>query len=947
MNETTGFFRFALIRSAASSSALQPISPIVMSVGRSHLLILCLKCRLPNGERLMDLSLAPGARLGPYEIVSPLGAGGMGEVYRARDTRLGRDVAVKVLPPSLAGDDSARLRFQREAKAISALSHPHICTIHDVGSEAGLEYLVMELIEGESLAGRLSRGPLPPAQALRIAGEIGAALAAAHRLGIVHRDVKPANVMLTRSGAKLLDFGLARLRERDPDVAFSFLKTQAETRPELTEAGTVLGTLSYMAPEQLEGRPSDARADIFSFGAVVYEMLTGRRAFAGETRAAVISSILTATPPPVTSTLPALPVALDRIVATCLAKDPEERWQSAADVGRQLDSLAEDGPGAKDLSSPPRRAFSRWLPWVVATVATVAAVAAVFLGLPARALIRKGAVGPMASTTVRFSLPPPPNGGFGYSMEQTFLAVSPDGSQLVYAATEPEGGRRLWLRQLGALAARPIAGTEEAVSVFWSPDGQAIGFFSGSKLKRLDLPGGAPVTICEVAAGGGTSGTWGAGGEILFAPIQGEALYRVPASGGVPEALIRPDRARGETRVCWPWFLPDGARFLYVVRIRDGEGRLMFAEPGHPPRAVMPVDSVVQFGGPGSLVFVRDGVLLSRLFDARTGRVSGTATSIAEQVRYFLSTGGAAFATSGSGALAYQSGRMSSRLAWFDRSGRETGRVGPSANYLSVAVAPDGRRILFDRTLPGPETYDVWSMDVERGVETRITTNSFTSEFEPLWLPDGKSVVYSATFETQPNLFTRDLATGKEEAVAPAFAFQRANDVTRDGRTLVYTERSVRGNWNLMTIPLGRPGKPAALFPAPFNRMNLTFAPAGDFVVFRSDESGRFEAYVAPFPGPGEVTRISTAGARMARWSRDGREILILSSDRRLVSLPVRTSPTLQIGAPVTLFEINGAGWSGFDVSPDGKRFLAVVPEVVADRLPLTVVVNGNPVTAR
>ncbi len=891
----------------------------------------------------MDLSLTPGVRLGPYEILSPLGAGGMGEVYRARDSRLGRDVAVKVLPPPLAGDDKARLRFQREAKAISALSHPHICTLHDVGSEAGLEYLVMELIEGESLAGRLSRGPLPPAQALRIAGEIGAALDAAHRLGIVHRDLKPANVMLTRSGAKLLDFGLARLRERDPDVAFPFLKTEAEaeTESELTQAGTVLGTLSYMAPEQLEGRPSDARADIFSFGAVVYEMLTGRRAFAGETRAAVISSILTANPPSVTSSLPALPVALNRIVATCLAKDPEERWQNAADVGRQLSSLADAGPAAKDHSAPPRGAFSRWLPWVVAAVAAVA------MGLAARALVRKGAGGPMASTTVRFSLAPPPNGGFGFSVEQTFLAVSPDGSQLVYSATEPEGGQRLWLRQLGALDARPIAGTEGAMSVFWSPDGQSIGFFSGSKLKRLDLPGGAPVTICEVAAGGGTSGTWGAGGEILFAPIQGEALYRVPASGGIPEALIRPDRARGETRVCWPWFLRDGARFLFVVRIRDGEGRLMFAEPGHPPRAVMPVDSVVQFGGPGSLVFVRDGVLLAQPFDAKTGRVSGTATSIAEQVRYFLSTGGAAFATSGSGTLAYQSGRMSSRLAWFDRSGRETGTVGHSANYLSVAVAPDGRRILFDRTLPGPETYDVWSMDVERGVETRITTNSFTSEFEPLWLPDGKSVVYSATFETQPNLFSRDLATGKEEALAPAIAFQRANDVTRDGRTLVYTERSVHGNWNLVAIPLGRPGKPAALFPAPFNRMNLTFAPAGDFVVFRSDESGRFEAYVAPFPGPGEVTRISTAGARMARWSRDGREILILSGDRRLVSLPVRTSPTLQIGAPATLFEIKGAGWSGFDVSPDGKRFLAIVTEVVADRLPLTVVVNGYPVTVR
>ena len=883
--------------------------------------------------------IAAGARLGPYEILAPLGAGGMGEVYRARDTRLGRDVAIKVLAPRLAGDADARLRFQQEAKAISALSHPHICTLHDVGSDGGSEYLVMELIEGESLGARLARGPLPPAQALRLAGDIGSALAAAHRRGIVHRDLKPANVMLTRSGAKLLDFGLARLREQVPDAAFPFLK-EAETEAPLTGFGAVLGTLAYMAPEQLEGKPSDARADIFSFGAVVHEMLTGRRAFAGETRAAVISSILTGQPPPVSSASPALAAALNRVVGTCLEKDPEERWQSAADVGRQLAALAEATPEAGEAVAVPRgRAMSR-LPWVVAVVAVLTLV------VLTAALVRRKVSSPASAPTVRFSLPPPRNGNFEFSVEQTFLAVSPDGSRLVYSATDPEGGQRLWLRPLAELEGRPIPGTEGAVSVFWSPDGRSIGFFTGSKLKRLDLSGSAPVTLCEVVAGGGKSGTWGAGGQILFAPVQGEAVFRVAASGGTPEALIRPDRARGETRVCWPWFLPDGVRFLFIVRIRDGEGRLMLAEPGKAPRTVMTVDSAVQFAGPGSLVFVRDGVLLAQPFDAETGHLSGTATSIAEQVRYFLSTGGAAFATSVSGTLAFQSGRMLSRLVWFDRSGRETGTVGAPGNYLSLAIAPDGRRILFDRTLPGPETYDIWSMDVERGVETRITTNPLTSEFGPLWLPDGKSIVYSATIETQPNLFRRELATGKEEALAPAIAFQVANAVTHDGRTVVYTERSDRGNWNLMAIPLGGPGKPAALFPSPFNRRNLSFSPDGDFVVFCSDESGRSEAYVAPFPGPGEVTRVSTAGARMARWSRDGREIFILTGDRRLVSLAVRTSPSLQVGGPAILFErtlveVKGIGCNTFDVSPDGKRFLAIVPEVVADRLPLTVVVNG------
>ena len=886
------------------------------------------------------MTLAPGTKLGPYEVLSPLGAGGMGEVYRARDTRLGRDVAVKVMPPSLAGDGEARLRFQREAQAISALSHPNICALHDVGEEGGAQYLVMELIEGESLAARLERGALPFEQALRIAIEIASALGAAHRRGIVHRDLKPANVMLARSGAKLLDFGLARLRERRPEAAFPFLKSEAETELELTRAGTVLGTLAYMAPEQLEGRPSDACADIFSFGAVLHEMVTGRRAFAGETRAAVITQVLTANPPPVSSARPDLPATLDGIVAACLAKDPEERWQDAGDVGRQLRTLAGGTPEGKAPPGPRRSGPPGWLPWGIAAAALSLSI------LSAVALVRTKGQERGAGPTVRFSIPPPPGGEFEFSVEQTFLAVSPDGSQLVYAATDSEGVERLWIRPISALEGRPVPGTEGAVSVFWSPDGRSIGFFSGSKLKRLDLPAGAPVAVCEVLAGGGKSGTWGADGIILFAPVQGEALYRVPASGGTPRPLIRPDRANGETRVCWPWFLPDGVRFLYVVRIRDGEGRLMLAEPGSSPRAVMPVDSAVQLAGPGSLVFVRDGVLQSQAFDPKGGRVAGTPVSIAEQVRFFLSTGGGAFAASASGTVAYQSGRSLSRLAWFDRSGRETGTVGVPGGYLDVAVAPDGRRILFDRTLPGPETYDVWSMDVERGVETRVTASSATSEFGAIWLPDGKSIVYSSTFETQPNLIRRDLATGKEEALAPAVAFQIANAVTPGGGTLVYSERAQRGNWNLVTLPLDRPGKPAPLYPSTFSRRSLSLSPAGDFAVFCSDESGRFEAYVAPFPGPGEMTRVSTAGARLVRWSRDGREIFILSADGRLVSLPVRTAPALQLGAPAALFpiplhEVKGAGWSTFEASPDGKRFLAVVPVVVADRLPLTVVVNG------
>jgi eukaryotic-like serine/threonine-protein kinase len=885
------------------------------------------------------MPLPAGSRLGPYEILAPLGAGGMGEVYRARDSRLGREVAIKVLPDHLSKNEEVQQRFEREARTISQLSHPHICAIYDVGSHEGTEYLVMELLEGETLAARLASGPLPLAQTLRYGAEIADALDKAHRQGIVHRDLKPGNVMLTKSGVKLLDFGLAKAIT--PGTLPSDLTSSPTVadRVALTEEGTILGTFPYMAPEQLEGRTADGRTDIFAFGATLYEMATGRRAFSGLNQASLVSAILRDEPTPISSIQPMTPHALDRVVRKCLAKDPEDRWQNAADLGSELQWIAEGasqtGMASPGISLNRRRERLAW-----------AAAATLFAALAAAALLHPDALRPPAPA-IRFGLAPPEKGAFEYSIVGTFLAASPDGSRIGYVASDPQGGRRIWVRPLSALEARPIAGTEGASSLFWSPDGRLIGFFAGGKLKRVDLSGGAAVPICDVPGGGGM-GTWGRGGDILFSSVQSTAIYRVSSSGGEPAEVLRADPSRGEGRLAWPWFLPDGERFLYLLRLRGNAGTLMLAEPGKPPRALMAMLSAVQYADPGYLVFSREGTLLGQRFDWKTGRLSGEPFAISDHVRYFLATTSAAFALSRSGTLVYQAQEDVFRLVWIDRAGREVGTVGPPGGYVRFSIAPDGRRVFFDRARPGIGTPDIWSIDLERGVETRITSE-VGAELAPLALRDGKGLIYSATRGTPPQMYLRDLATGNEKPIYPKPGFfQQAEDISPDGRMLAWVERSESGAFGAWTAPLSDTGKPVPLLESPFHIAQLRFSLDGRFVALISAESGRDEAYVMPYPGQSEKTRVSLGGASLLRWSRDGRELFYLSADRQLISVPIRTTPSLQIGSPTDLFSVKEKGWqtafgnaeSCFDVSPDGKRFLASVPVVVADKLPLTVVVN-------
>jgi Tol biopolymer transport system component len=871
------------------------------------------------------MRLEAGVHLGPYEVLSPLGKGGMGEVYKARDTRLQRAVAVKVLPSHLSSSAEAKERLEREAKAISQLAHPHVCALFDIGHDAGVDYLVMELLEGVSLAARLESGPLPMDQVLELGTQMADALHAAHRRGIVHRDLKPANVMLTDAGVKILDFGLARPGgDALPTPGASEEHTLSSP---LTAHGAVVGTLPYMSPEQVEGRPVDARTDVFALGAVLFEMTTGRRAFAGTSPAALVSAILSAEPPSLSSAGRTSPAGLDRLIRTCLARDPDRRWQSARDVGLQLEAMAEGSSPAP--GHPERR--RRLVPWLLAALTAAVAVVA--------ALSFRGSPAP-PRRAFRFTIPMPQGNASPDTFAAITAALSPDGSRLAFVARPRRGRRRLWVRSLDALEPRSLDGTEGASSAFWSPDGRSIAFFADGKLKRLDFPDAAVVPLCDVARVNGLSGTWGRNGQILYAPIEGEAIYRVSTSGGPPTVEVAAEPSPASPRLNWPIFLPDGRRFLYVARLPDRGGELMLAEPGRPPRRVLRVFSNVAYVEPGYLVFVRDGTLLAQRFDPDSGRVAGEPFSIATPVSYELTRACAQFTASLDGTIAYQSGVSTNNLVWIDRTGREVGRVVGPSSLARVRLSFDGTRALFDRVQERSGTYDLWMLDLGRGTETRLTSGE-GSEFAGCWLPDGKTVVFAAPRGGPPHLYRLDVATGDETELLPPGLLQFPEDASADGRVLIFSQRGDRGDMDAWTLPLVEGGQPSRLLSSPATEGDVRLSRDGRSISFLSDESGRAEVYVSPFPSAVVRSRVSSGGAQMARWNPNGREIVFLSADRRLVSVPVQTAPTLELGEPTTLFALpHDIEWGDFEIAPDGKRFLVTVPEALAGEQPYTVIVN-------
>jgi Tol biopolymer transport system component/predicted Ser/Thr protein kinase len=877
------------------------------------------------------MALQAGARLGPHEIIEAIGAGGMGEVYRARDTRLNRTVAIKVLPEHLAGDSELKQRLEREARAVSSLNHPNVCALYDLGHDDGVDYLVMEFIDGETLAQRLTRGPLPTDEALRIAIQVTDALDKAHRSGIVHRDLKPGNIMLTREGAKLLDFGLAKsdvATNSDGDLTVS----PTVSRP-LTTAGTVLGTYQYMAPEQLEGGTVDARTDIFALGAVIYEMASGRRAFDGGSQATLIGAILHEQPEPVSSIQPMTPPALDRVIQTCLAKEPDDRFQTAHDVKLQLQWIQEGGSVA-GLPAPvaARRRNRERFAWAAFGVAAVAA-ALLTIGFLNRA--------PEPARTMRFHIAAPPELPFVGSPR-----ISPDGTTIAFRATDEAGETGIWLRPLDSLEPMRLAGTEgtQEFRPIWSPDSRYIAFFSGGKLKKIPVGGGPAQTVCDAPTG--ADGSWGTSGEILFDGTDGDPIRRVAASGGVPKDTVAPSSENSLEFLAWPEFLPDGRRFLFVVDRSDGERTIaMGSLDDDQVKFIGPTESRAQFVAPGHILYVWEDTLVMQPFDPDEGTLTGEPKPIADQVGA-TGTGLAHFSASTNGILVYRTEGVGARqLVWRDRGGRELETQGAPAEYASFSLSPDGDRVLVEVRDESTSNRDIWIHELERGVTSRFTFAP-GDDANSVWSPDGTRVAFMSDRGGTPDLFVKD-STGAGEP-EPLLSDERsimACDWSRDGRYLAYMKLEPEDGWDIWATPVDGSGDPFPVVQSPFFDARPSFSPDGRWIAYQSDESGRSEIYVRPFPGPGGKWQVSPNGGEEPHWSGNGREIFYLDAAQNIVAVPVEIGTGFRAGVPDVLFEARlfpALQRNRFLASADGQRFLTLSPMESQSNPPTTVVLNWN-----
>ncbi len=898
------------------------------------------------------MALSPGTKLGPHEVVSLIGAGGMGEVYRARDTRLGRTVALKVLSARFSGDAILRERFEREARVISSLSHPHICALYDIGRQEGLDYLVLEYLEGETLEHCLRRGALATEQLLQQAIEIADALDKAHRRGITHRDLKPGNIMLTKSGAKLMDFGLAKLTV-GAGLAPPARAQQAAPLQEmptadrkLTQEGTLLGTLAYMAPEQLEGKDADARTDIFAFGTVLYEMATGKPAFSGKSSASLIASILTSEPPPLASLQPLAPPGIGRLVKHCLAKDPEERWQSASDLLFELKALAEEPQEVAAVSPAAMRGVRRErVAWIAALVA-LAALAMLFAFGNLR--------WPRSSDPARlFSVALP--------MATHDMAISPDGRMLVFVGPF-EGRHVLWLHQIGTTNAvtADIDGTNGASYPFWSPDSRFVGFFAGGKLKKISVEGGPAQTICSAPIGRG--GAWGRDGTILFAKAT-IGLCRVSAGGGTPIEVTQPDRLRGEASHRWPVFLPDGHHYLYLATTFAGpheevSGIYAASLESKERRLVVRANSNVAYAPPGYLVYVREQALVAQRFDERGLRAVGEPVPLVDRVQFLPGVARALFSVSETGLLTYQkpSPVGASQLVWFNRSGKQVGAVGQPGRYYNPRISPDGKRVAVDLS-PTEGLAAIWLYDVAGGGAARITFDP-AYDAAPVWAPDGSHIVY-ATARAGPGttLFEKAASgAGDEEPLltepdrAPILGMP--SDWSRDGRYILVASSSPDTGGDLVLLPLrGTERKPVPFLQTKADERDAQFSPDGHWVVYSSNESGNWEVYVIGFRAPGSAGaaegkwQVSTGGGREPRWRRDGKQLFYLAPDNKLMSIDVKPGPAFEARPPKVLFQahppepIAAEDLYTYDVSPDGQRFL-VETEVETNASPISIILN-------
>jgi Tol biopolymer transport system component/tRNA A-37 threonylcarbamoyl transferase component Bud32 len=871
------------------------------------------------------MPLSPGTRLGPHEILEPLGAGGMGEVYRARDTRLDRTVALKVLPTHLSDNQELRQRFDREARTISQLSHPHICALYDVGHQDGIDYLVMEYLEGETLSDRLTKGPLPTEQVLRYGVQIADALDKAHRQGIVHRDLKPSNVMITRSGVKLLDFGLAKLRATGPSGAFSgvsALRTQTEAT--LTAQGTIVGTFPYMAPEQLEGREADARSDIFALGAVLYEMATGRKTFVGTSPASLIAAILGSTPPPISTVQPMTPPALDRVVKTCLEKDPEDRWQTAHDVKLELQWIAE---GGSQVGLPAqivaRRRTREHLGWIVAAV-----LAAAGLSIGLRKLRQERP----APAVVRSVIVPPEKASFRFTGNDGGpFAISPDGRALAFVASDASGKTTLWVRMLDSLIARSLPGTENPRYPFWSPDNRSLGFFADGKLKRIDVAGGPALPICNTPDPRG--GTWNKEGVILFEPQFHEPISRVSANGGQPTSVTRFDPSRRETTHRWPFFLPDGKHFLYFSGSHqtgaESELDAIFVaslDIAERPKLLVHARSRPEYAS-GYLLYVRQKTLFAQPFDLAKLALRDEPITLAESVQEDPGFFTAIFSASQSGTLAYQPAGAATgltRLVWFDRAGKLLEALEESADYWDPHISPDGRRVVFVVGDPG----DAWSYDFARKARTRLTFAP-AAESSPVWSPDGSRIVFSSARSGGGDIYAKPVSgRSSDELLVSSNLWKTPTSFSRDGRLVLYdvaTGSTARRDIWILSLS---DRKASPLLATSFDEGEGAFSPDGRWIAYASDESGRYEIYVRSFPGEGGKWQVSTDGGIHPVWRADQKEIFYEEADGKLMAVDIFVSGDFESGTPKVLFQMRPkiAPNRNFDVSRDGQRILVNTP---------------------
>jgi eukaryotic-like serine/threonine-protein kinase len=840
-----------------------------------------------------------GQRLGPYDVGALLGSGGMGDVYRARDTMLGRDVAIKILPDVFTVDADRQARFEREARLLATLNHPHIGAIYGFEQRDGLHGLVLELVEGQTLAERLRTGPLPVREAMAIARQIAEALDAAHEKGIVHRDLKPSNIMVTAEGVvKVLDFGLAKagIEESTRDV------TPDPADSDDTRDGLILGTAAYMSPEQARGRRTDKRTDIWAFGCVVWAMLTGRAAFAGDNVSDTIAAILDREP--AWDTLPPeTPAHVRRLLRRCLEKDPKRRLRDVGDAQLELD----DAPTQVSSSRPAWREAAAWTVAAVCVFGAVAVAAYTIYRVP---------TSPRAS---RFHVLPPLEGAIRE------VALSPDGRRLVFVSIGDDRQRRLWVRPTDSLEAEALDGTEGAGSPFWSPDGRFIGFFAQGKLRKTAAGGGAPQVLCD-AAEGSYGGTWSPAGTILFAPVPDGGLYQVSANGGTPAPLTT--RREGQSGHRFPQFLPDGRHFLFLAQAGRGTASGIYMGSLDSAETVFVLETVVRalYAPPGYLVFVRGNALMAQSFDSRAMRLSGDVMSIAEDVWNDPGGGGTDFAVT-EGVLAYREReRNRGELVWLDRAGHPVGNAGGRADYIHPWLSPDGRRAVVEIVDPDTQAHSVWMLDLVRGSRLQFVPGPAQSHF-PVWSPDGRTILFSSDRGGPWSLFARAATgAGADEELLKSTTNTVATDWSRDGRFILYLKVDPSTRWDIWALPMAPRGQPFAVANSARNERQAQVSPDGRWVAYTSNDSGRDDVWVQAFPQAKERWPVSTSGGTQPQWRSDGRELFYISADLKLMAVDVNPGSSFDAGVPTPLFSLRSADQlsarNNFMPAADGKRFL-------------------------